>query len=162
MIQEQGRFYKKKYSRKEQQVLEKASCVTFDLAYYPREKGPYNYDDINIDADGHYMHPTSVIRRRKLGGLMRSIDQTDFETANIEFIEFWMQDPFIVTPQKSYSRYLGGKLYFNLGKISEDILKDGRRFYENGLTTPNAPAPEDPTIWGRVPRNPIQVTNAFQ
>jgi len=52
-------------------------------------------------------------------------------------------------------------LYFNLGNISEDILKDGRRFYENGISTPNAPAPMDETVWGRVPRNPLQVTNAF-
>ena len=27
----------------------------------------------------------------------------------------------------------GGKLYVNLGNISEDILKDGRKQYENGL-----------------------------
>jgi cell surface protein SprA len=26
-----------------------------------------------------------------------------------------------------------GKLYFNLGEISEDVLKDGRKQYENGL-----------------------------
>ena len=102
------------------------------------------------------------IQRKNCGGLMRSIDQTDFETSNIEFIEFWVQDPFINhlgNPNASNST--GGKLYFNLGNISEDILKDGRRFYENGLPTPNAPAPVDNTNWGRVPRNPIQVTNAF-
>ncbi|MFM2327669.1 MAG: cell surface protein SprA, partial [Bacteroidota bacterium] len=55
----------------------------------------------------------------------------------------------------------GGKLYFNLGNVSEDVLKDGKRFYENGLNTPNAPSPIDNSNWGRVPRNPIQVTNAF-
>jgi cell surface protein SprA len=26
-----------------------------------------------------------------------------------------------------------GKIYFNLGEISEDVLKDGRKQYENGL-----------------------------
>ena len=62
---------------------------------------------------------------------MRNVDQTDFETSNIEFIEFWMQDPFINKPGSS-----GGQLYFNLGNISEDILKDGKRLYENGLPTP--------------------------
>ena len=132
-----------------------SQLVTFDLAYYPKERGPYNYeeDPLKIGADGKFISPQS-----KFGGLMRSIDQTDFETSNIEFIEFWMQDPFIL-PQ--YQNSAGGKLYFNLGNISEDVLKDGRRFYENGLNTPNAPAPVDNTIWGRVPRNPIQVTNAF-
>ncbi len=136
-----------------------SQLVTFDLAYYPRDKGPYNYntDPANIDANGKFINPKS-----KYGGLMRSIDQTDFETSNIEFIEFWVQDPFIPTPgRENIVNSSGGKLYFNLGNISEDVLKDGRRFYENGLNTPNAPAPVDTTVWGRVPRNPIQVTNAF-
>ncbi len=125
--------------------------ITFDLSYYPTDKGPYNYDDANVTADGKLKDA-----KKRWGGLMRSLDQTDFETGNIEFIEFWVQDPFIKNPNSS-----GGKLYFNLGNISEDILKDGRRFYENGLNTPNAPSPEDSGNWGVVPRNPIQVTNAF-
>ena len=132
-----------------------SQLTTFDLAYYPKEKGPYNYesDPTKIASDGKFLDP-----KAKFGGLMRNIDQTDFETGNIEFIEFWMQDPFIL-PQ--YSNSSGGKLYFNLGNISEDVLKDGKRFYENGLNTPNAPSPVDTTVWGKVPRNPIQVTNAF-
>ena len=136
-----------------------SQLVTFDLAYYPMYRGPYNYDDAvgSVTADGKLLNPKS-----RFGGLMRSLDQTDFETSNIEFIEFWVQDPFINTPRNpNATSSTGGKLYFNLGNISEDVLKDGRRFYENGLSTPNAPAPEDSTIWGKVPRNPIQVTNAF-
>ena len=130
-----------------------SQLVTFDLAYYPTDKGPYNYNDslTAINADGKLQRP-----KTRWGGLMRSLDQTDFETNNIEFIEAWVQDPFILNPTST-----GGKLYFNLGNVSEDILKDGRRFYENGLPTPNAPAPVDNTVWGRVARNPIQVTNAF-
>ena len=126
---------------------------TFDLAYYPKERGPYNFDNAvgRVNAQGSLLNP-----KTRWGGLQRSIDQTDFETANIEFIEAWVQDPFILNPTSA-----GGKLYFNLGNTSEDVLKDGRRFYENGLPTPNAPAPIDTTVWGRVPRNPIQVTNAF-
>lgn len=133
--------------------------VTFDLSYYPTEKGPYNYSDspTEIDADDHLKQPA-----KRWGGLMRNIDQTDFETANIEFIEFWLQDPFIKTDRNPNAENSnGGKLYFDLGNISEDILKDGRRFYENGLPTPNSPAQVDNSAWGRVPRNPIQVTNAF-
>lgn len=130
-----------------------SQMVTFDLAYYPTERGPYNFDagTGRVSSFGKLLNP-----RTRWGGLMRNIDQTDFETSNIEFIEFWVQDPFILNPASS-----GGKLYFNLGNISEDVLKDGRRFYENGLPTPNAPSPIDTTVWGRVPRNPIQVTNAF-
>ncbi|UAY52556.1 T9SS outer membrane translocon Sov/SprA [Ferruginibacter albus] len=129
-----------------------SQLVTFDLAYYPKNKGPYNFDITNINNDNTLKNPET-----RWGGLMRSIDQTDFETANIQFIEFWMQDPYIsnkVNPAP-------GKLYFNLGDISEDILKDGRRFYENGLPTPTTPSQVDNSVWGKSPRNPIQPTNAF-
>lgn len=130
---------------------------TFDLSYYPTDKGQYNYDDANVSTNGKLLNPN-----QRWGGLMRSIDQTDFETGNIEFVEFWLQDPFINSPKRpNASSSTGGKLYFNLGNVSEDILKDGKRFYENGLNTPNAPAPVDNSNWGKVPRNPIQVTNAF-
>jgi cell surface protein SprA len=123
---------------------------TFDLAFYPREKGPYNFQTA-LGPNGELVQP-----RRAWGGIMRNIDQTDFETSNIEFIEFWLQDPFISRPGSS-----GGELYFNLGNISEDVLRDGKRLYENGLSTPNIATLEDETSWGFVPRNPIQVTNAF-
>ncbi len=129
---------------------------TFDLAYYPSEPGPYNYtsDAADIDGTGKFIPAT---RPKRWGGIMRSIDQTDFETGNIEFVEFWVQDPFIKNPSST-----GGKLYINLGNISEDILKDGRRFYENGLNTPTQPAAVDNTgTWGKTPVNPIQITQAF-
>jgi cell surface protein SprA len=130
-----------------------SQLTTFDLAYYPTDKGPYNYaaDAADVDANNKLINPA-----KRWGGLMRSIDQTDFETANVEFIEFWVQNPFIKD-----SLSAGGKLYFNLGNISEDILKDGKRFYENGLPTPSIPAQVDTSVWGRIPLNPIQVTNAF-
>ena len=134
--------------------------TTFDLAYYPTEKGPYNYDNsaATIDANNRFRNP-----KARWGGLMRNIDQTDFETANIEFIEFWMQDPYVNIPGRrpNADQSSGGKLYFNLGNVSEDILKDGKRFYENGLPTPTQNQPTDNSIWGKVPLNPIQVTNAF-
>jgi cell surface protein SprA len=127
--------------------------ITFDLSYYPKDRGPYNYDasKTDINANGKFLFP-----KNKWGGLMRSLDQTDFETANIEYIECWIQDPFINDATSS-----GGQFYINLGNVSEDVLKDSRRFYENGLPTPNLPAQVDRSIWGVVPRNPVQVTNAF-
>lgn len=128
---------------------------TFDLAYYPTDRGPYNFTDdkANLDPSGNgkLLNP-----QQRWGGIMRSLDQTDFETGNIEYIEFWIQDPFIKNPGSS-----GGKLYLNLGNISEDVLKDGRRFYENGLPTPTIPAIVDNSIWARTPVNPIQITQAF-
>ena len=96
------------------------------MAYYPKERGPYNYDAANIESNGALKNPS-----KRWGGIMRSVDQTDFETANIEFIDFWVLDPFIKNTNPA-----GGSMYINLGNISEDILKDSRRFYENGLPTP--------------------------
>jgi cell surface protein SprA len=131
-----------------------AQLITFDMAYYPTERGPYNYDARpgSISSNGKLLNPTN-----RWGGIMRGIDQVDFETGNVEFIEFWMQDPFLTQPNST-----GGQLYFNLGNISEDVLRDGRRFFENGLPTPNIQAAVDSSSeWGRVPNNPIQVTTAF-
>jgi cell surface protein SprA len=128
---------------------------TFDLAFYPKDKGPYNFQTTtdSVDTDGKLKFP-----RKRWAGLMRNIDQTDFETGNIEYIEFWMQDPFL----SNRINPAGGKLYFNLGNISEDILKDGKRMYENGLPTPTINSPVDnSSVWGRTPSNPLQVTNAF-
>src|SRR6185436_4744643 len=69
--------------------------TTFDLAFYPKEKGPYNFESRTgrIDANGRLLNP-----KQAWGGIMRSLDQIDFETNNIEFVEFWLQDPFILKP----------------------------------------------------------------
>jgi cell surface protein SprA len=131
-----------------------ANLVTFDLAYFPEERGPYNYDARtgSIASDGKLLNP-----QKRWGGIMRGIDQTDFETGNVEFIEFWMLDPFLNKPTST-----GGEFYINLGNISEDVLRDGRRQFENGLAGANQQAPTDTTpSWGQVPANPIQVTTAF-
>lgn len=111
-----------------------AQLITFDLAFYPAERGPYNYDARpgSIASNGRLLNP-----QRRWGGIMRGLDQVDFETGNVEFIEFWMQDPFL---KQSTST---GDLYFNLGNVSEDVLSDGRRFFENGLPTPNIQATVD-------------------
>ena len=127
--------------------------ITFDLSFYPQDRGPYNFASSlsDINGQGKFLFP-----QKKWGGLMRSLDQTDFETANIEYIECWVQDPFVLKPESK-----GGKFYINLGNVSEDVLKDSRRFYENGLPTPNLPAKVDRSVWGVIPSNPTQVTNAF-
>ncbi len=131
-----------------------AAMVTFDLAYYPSEKGPYNFDARpgSVTASGKLLNP-----QQRWGGIMRGIDQVDFETGNVEFIEMWVQDPFLKNPTSS-----GGQMYFNLGNISEDVLRDGKRFFENGISGANTRAAEDSSgKWGKVPANPIQVTQAF-
>ncbi len=94
---------------------------TLDLAYYPAERGPYNFDP--SAANGNNLNPSN-----SWAGITRQITSTDFEQANVEYIEFWVQDPFLDNPSNP-----GGKLFLNLGNISEDILKDGKKQYENGL-----------------------------
>ena len=119
-----------------------------NLAYYPSERGPYNYDvnptpySAGINEQGMLNDPGS-----RWGGIMRRMETTDFEATNIEYIEFWLMDPF---EEEEFANN-PGKLYINLGDISEDILRDGRKFYENGLPTTEQVVNVDTTIWGRVP-----------
>lgn len=119
-----------------------------DLAFYPSERGPYNFDtnggvySRGVNADGTLRDPKS-----RWGGIMRKIETSDFEAANIEFIEFWMMDPFV---NDSLGLAEGGDLYFNLGDISEDVLKDSRKSFENGLPVTSEVSDVDTTLWGRV------------
>jgi len=120
-----------------------------NLAYYPSERGPYNFDLANglegvsegIDENGHLREPES-----RWGGMMRPIDVNDFEAANIEYIEFWMMDPFVYDEDDTNE----GTLYFNLGNVSEDILRDSRKSFEQGLPGPDEEADVDETHWGYV------------
>ncbi|MEZ5047394.1 MAG: cell surface protein SprA [Chitinophagaceae bacterium] len=127
------------------------NLTTLDLGFYPKERGPYNFDSKDITNDGKLLFPT-----KRWGGIMRPIDYSDFETANVEFIEFWMMDPFINRPTDP-----GGSFYINLGNVSEDILKDSRKFYENGLPYPDDPKKTDQTAWSKIPRFQQQLTPAF-
>jgi len=113
---------------------------TLNMAYFPDERGPYNFDADNVSPDGKLLNPET-----RWGGMMRKIETSDFEAANIEYIEFWMMDPFGEDPDNK------GELYINLGEVSEDILKDGRKSYENGLPTSAVVENVDTTLWGRVP-----------
>ena len=116
---------------------------TLNLSYYPRERGPYNLDATFIDEEGYLLNP-----EKRWGGIMRKLDNTNFEQANIEYIQFWLLDPFM-DPELDNSD--GGYLYFNLGEISEDILKDGLKSYENGLpTTVGDTTFVSITNWGKV------------
>jgi cell surface protein SprA len=107
-----------------------------NLAYYPDERGPYNFNP-DLTATGLLNNPTA-----HWGGMMRKLDTNDFETANIEYIEFWMMDPFILSSQQADAAEYGGDFYINLGEVSEDVLRDGKKFYESGcLSTGQAALP---------------------
>ena len=130
------------FPQRQQSMSESNTLTVLNMAYYPQERGPYNLDADNINPDGTLQNP-----EKRFGGMMRKIDQSDFETANVEYIEFWMLDPFIYDRQTT-----GGDLYFNLGEISEDILKDEKKFFENGLPIDGDTSKVDYTVWGKVPK----------
>lgn len=129
----------------------------FNIAFYPEERGPYNYDVDGSEGFSRGLNEDGTLRdpETRWGGIMRKFDNTDFESSNYEYIEFWMMDPFIDNPN-----HKGGKLYFNLGDISEDILRDGRKFFENGLPANGNDENVDFTVWGRVPNTQL-IVNAF-
>jgi cell surface protein SprA len=122
-----------------------------NLAFYPKEAGSYNYTT-NVDANGVLANPQG-----NWGGIMRSLPDhaKDFETANIEYIEFWLMDPFVYKPNST-----GGDLFFNLGDISEDILRDGKKFFEQGMPESGEYENTGVTAWGRYPTTQMLI-NAF-
>ena len=140
------------------------TVASLDLAYYPSERGPYNYDlqglrgiSSGLDRNGFLNQPTS-----RWGGVMRAISTNDFEAANIEYIQFWLMDPFNSDNPSSRWNH-SGELYFNLGDVSEDILHDNYKSAENGLPAPSTASQNIQTVttaWGVVPA--VQpLVNAF-
>ncbi|WP_298950790.1 cell surface protein SprA [uncultured Nonlabens sp.] len=125
---------------------------TLDLSYYPSERGQYNY---NPQAAGTNVLPNP---EDNWGGIMRQFSSTDFEQTNVEYIQFWVMDPFYAqdpavnagqTPFADNS----GTISINLGSISEDILKDNRKQFENGLPDDGGTALTTSTAYGKTPVN---------
>lgn len=141
-----------------------ANIPVLDLTYYPAERGPYNYNT-DLTNEGDLFDPEG-----NWAGITRRITTTDFEASNIETVQFWMMDPFFnasnsngepATNQDSENS-TGGELYIDLGNISEDVLRDGRKFFENGLPKDLTDAAQatDTTAWGVIPTTQ-SVVNAF-
>ncbi len=143
---------------------------TFDLSYYPSERGPYNFDPPNgtVYSAGAEWDPDN--QRIALNepdtrwaGIMKSLNNNDFQATNIEYIEFWMLNPFIEHREgPAHGISESGKLSFHLGNVSEDILRDNLQFFENTIPTdPQSLVPISNTIWGEVP-NDIPINNGFE
>ena len=130
-----------------------------NMTFYPKERGMYNYDTTNtVNPDGTFVNPQD-----RWAGIMRALTTTDFEQTNVEYIQFWLLDPFNddQEAQDPSTNHTGGDLYFNLGNLSEDILPDSRKSFENGLpgeagVTDNI----DFTNWSRISTEQV-VVNAF-
>lgn len=141
------------YPKRQQSTYSGATSTLsiLNLAYYPTERGPYNFST-NLNADGSLPMP-----QKKWGGMMRKLDTNDFEQANIEYVEFWLLDPFIYTRNSADASTYGGDLYINLGEISEDILRDGKKYYESGMPV-DGTSSYTTTQWGKIP---VQATQTY-
>ncbi len=146
-------YVKELYPNRQQSTYNGATSTLpiLNLAYYPQERGPYNLTR-DLNADGTLRQPET-----KWGGMMRKLDTNDFEQANIEYIEFWLLDPFIYTREKGEASDYAGDLYIDLGEISEDVLRDGRKFYESGMPVDGSNAFVT-TQWGKIP---VQATQTY-
>ena len=139
-------YVKELYPNRDQSTYNGATSTlpVLNLAFYPSERGPYNLTH-DFNSDGTLQQPET-----KWGGMMRKLETNDFEMANIEYIEFWMLDPFIYTRQQGNASDYSGDLYFDLGEVSEDILRDGKKFYESGMPI-NDNGSFTTTQWGKIP-----------
>ncbi|WP_281615851.1 cell surface protein SprA [Flammeovirga sp. SubArs3] len=130
--------------------------VTFDLAYYPTERGPYNYNT-DLNADGSLRDP-----KQNFGAITKAITtDVDFDNLNVQYIEFWMMDPFITGQNaeiEGQNNTTGGKVFIDLGSVSEDVVPDGRHFFENGMTTNKSLLNQ--SVWGYSPTTQF-VNNVF-
>ncbi len=139
-----------------------------DVSYFPDERGQYNYNT-DLTPDGKLRNP-----RQNFGSVTRAVtSDIDFDNVNVENITFWLMDPFVSDPKYGAVRgsanpadnrpnTTGGRLVFNLGDISEDVVKDGRYNFENGLPIPGETRDTTTSItpWGRATNRQF-VTNAF-
>ncbi|WP_288374032.1 cell surface protein SprA [uncultured Chryseobacterium sp.] len=130
--------YSEIYNNRDFVAGEQTFTNTFDISYFPKEKGPYN------------VNPSTEQAQSRWAGIMRSISVPNFVTSNIEYVEFWMMDPY------ADGKTLGTdpKLLLHLGNVSEDVLKDGKMQYENGLPTPGTPSSTTNSNWGVQPKQP--------
>lgn len=124
---------------------------TLDMVFRPTQRGQYNFNSnpLQIDANGKMLQP-----EKSWAGIMRRVDQNDFEAANIDYMELWMMDPLI------RNAGLKGDFYINLGSVSEDILPDRRKSFENGRPTTGDYSNTDTTVFAIVPSVP-QINFAF-
>ena len=146
-------YVKELYPNRQQSTYNGATSTlsVLNLAYYPQERGPYNLTR-DLTADGLLRQPET-----KWGGMMRKLETTDFEQANIEYIEFWLLDPFIYTRENGTASDYAGDLYINLGEVSEDVLRDGKKFYESGMPV-DGTGSFTTTQWGKIP---VQATQTY-
>ena len=111
------------FPNKESQYGAPINLNVLNIDYYPSERGPWNYDthassfSAGIGNDGKLNEPST-----RWSGITRDVSGIEYK---INYLDFWLIDPFSTYPDAS------GELYFDIGEISEDVLKDGFLSAEN-------------------------------
>jgi cell surface protein SprA len=139
---------------------------TFDIAYFPSEKGIYNLNP-DVTNDGLLKNPEG-----NWAGITAPVTtEVDFDKSNIEYIEFWLMDPFVQSGNGlnvvedgvfNQPNVTGGQMVFNLGNVSEDVMRDRKMAFENGLPSDGDKTSSTVTEnnWGFV-TNAQYINNAF-
>ena len=161
---QQDIFPNRQISPAEQSILR-----GLDVTFFPRQRGPYNFELPNgypgISAgftnqvDDLDKEPLLNAPETRWAGFMKGLNTNDFEAANIEFVEFWMLNPYM-DPGDGSPVSKAGDMYIDLGSVSEDIMRDSRQFFENALPTGPGTGATVNTSLGRIPVLP-PVVNAF-
>ncbi|HEX2868911.1 MAG TPA: cell surface protein SprA [Ignavibacteriales bacterium] len=94
----------KKVARGDEQV------TVLDFRFDPSRRGTYNYK------------PNLGQKEQSWGGIMKALSNTanNLVEENIEFLEFWYQIP------DGSNTPLNSKLYVDLGRITEDVIPNGK------------------------------------
>lgn len=112
-------------------LSEENLITTLDVHYAPGTRGPYNYND----------DLRSLLEQepeRTWGGMVTTLPsgQEDLTQNNIEFLEFWVQPilPGGRTPDGQDLQDYDGKIYIDIGVVSEDVVPNFKTNSEDGLS----------------------------
>lgn len=104
--------------------------TTMDIWYDPTTRGPYNY---NMDL----RRLLEEEPERTWGGMTAVLPsgQEDFSQNNIEFLEFWVQPvlPGGVDASATDLERYEGRIYIDIGIVSEDVVPNAKLNTEDGL-----------------------------
>lgn len=133
--------------------------TTLDVYYNPRERGPYNY---NTDLKNKLENEPEDM----WGGMTAVLPsgQEDLTQNNIEFLEFWVQSvlPDGRSPNaQDINQNYAGKIYIDLGIISEDVIPNEVSNTEDGLAQNIASLEIDAGGRSYIPTLPIPPQGQF-
>ncbi len=165
---QQDIFPNRQISPAEQSILR-----GLDVTFFPRQRGPYNFEipdgytgtngrlseGFTSQTDPTSDEPLLNAPETRWAGFMKGLNTNDFEAANIEFVEFWMLNPYM-DPGDGSPVSRAGEMYIDLGSVSEDVMRDSRQFFENAIPTGQGTGATVNTRLGRIPVLP-PVVNAF-